>query len=55
MESSRQNKQQNNCPQYIYTFTSAGNSVSNTKIVAPRESNVPGCHSFDTFVGEGGL
>jgi len=45
---------QNNCAQYGYTFTSAGNSVLNTKIVAHRESNMPGCHSLDTFVGEGG-
>jgi len=34
------NEQQNNFAQYIYTFTSAGSSVPNTKIVAPRESNM---------------
>jgi hypothetical protein len=45
--------QQNNCTQYIYNFTSAGNSVLNTKIVAHRESNMPGCRSLDTFVGGG--
>ena len=28
--------------------------MTNKIIVAPRESNMPRCHSLDTFVGEGG-